>query len=95
MSDGIRDKQFWKLRHLAKQMSGTIAINTLEYAILKREFDSLWCNYGFKSMVMNRRRRYSTRNSNQKGQQAKRRAEKRNEHQIAVRTWMNELTESE
>lgn len=95
MSDGIRDKQFWKLRHLAKQMSETTAVYTLEYTILKREFGSLWCNYGFKSMVMNRRRRCSTRKSNQKSQQAKRRAEKRHEHQIAVRTWINELTESE
>ena len=110
---GIRDKNYWKLRNLSKQMSDFMSVQTegfshftevvpiinvtmatsLEYQELNREFDKLWGLYGFKSMVMNKRRRCSTRKSNQKDKRIKRRANKRHERQNTVQNSSLELTE--
>ncbi len=92
------------MRHLSKKMAEvlhnqeppfriTAMYTLLEYTILDREFDILWSRFGFKSMVCDRRRRCSTRKSNQNFQKVKRRAEKRHEHQIAVRSWIAELAD--
>ena len=66
---------------------------SLEYQELNREFDKLWGLYGFKSMVMNKRKRCSTRKSNQKDKRIKRRANKRHERQNTVQNSSLELTE--
>jgi hypothetical protein len=107
----IRDKQYWKLRQLSKQMSGVLSshINGLthakeiipvqnsvrmlssEFQKLEREFDSLWRIYGFKSMVMDKRRRCSTRKGNQNFTRVIRRAKKRHERQVAIHASLLEL----
>ena len=66
---------------------------SLEYRELNREFDKLWGVYGFKSMVGNKRRRCSTRKSNQKDKRIYRRANKRHERQNVVQNSFFELSE--
>jgi hypothetical protein len=50
-----------------------------EYRALEAEFDRIWAKYGFKSMVMDRRRRCSTRRGNQRFQRAVSRSKKRSD----------------
>lgn len=106
----LRDKNYWKLRHLGQQMSSILSFHTKglthfreiisvqnsarfspEYQKLEREFDTLWGKYGFKSMVMDKRRRCSTRKSNQNFTRVVRRAEKRHERQIVIHASLGEL----
>jgi hypothetical protein len=93
MSDSRRNKDFFRLRMLSKRMSALLpSIASLdelpvqsfertsrEYQALEVEFDRIWAKYGFKSMVMDRRRRCSTRRGNQQFQRAVSRSAKRSE----------------
>lgn len=104
MSDSQRDKDFHRLRALAKEMAASISIggdtasiasqrNSAGYKELEKEFDQLWAKYGFKSMVMDRRRRVSTRKANQKGQKQTARAAKRSERNELRMQIIKELAE--
>ena len=91
MSVSHRNRDFFRLRVLSKQMSALLSdsvgrhytdpepLPPPEYLALEVEFDRIWAKYGFKSMVMDRRRRVSTRKANQKGQRVVARAAKRSE----------------
>ncbi|WP_156919274.1 hypothetical protein [Azovibrio restrictus] len=107
MAKTRRDRDFFKLRKLAKKMTEMLpqisnaaeisiinsAMTAPEYAALDAKFNGLWSKYGKKSMVMDRRRRVSTRHANQQGQLAEGRAKKRSEKQKALMSIKAELNE--
>ena len=100
MSDGIRNRDFHRLRALSKALRALswphpaplteAARNCRE---LELEFDRIWAKYGFKTMVMDRRRRCSTRRGNARGQRVAVRAQKRSERDRLRAATIRELSE--
>ncbi len=82
-----------KISHVTEILIINTAMTAPEYVSLDADFNHLWSKYGKKSMVMNKRRRVSTRHANQKGQLAEARAEKRSEKQKALASLKAELNE--
>jgi hypothetical protein len=89
MSKTIKDKEFWKLRNLAKKISKAIFTELNEDRSNKGfvesqartteekiEFKKIHGKYGFKSMVFDKRRRNNSRKSNQKTKKVLRRVER-------------------
>lgn len=90
MSDGIRNRDVHRLRALSTALRALswphpaplteAARNCRESELeLRLEFDRIRAKYGFKSRVMDRRRRCSTRRGNARGQRIAVRAQKRSE----------------
>ena len=107
MSDSHRNKDFFRLRDLSKRMAAllpeishmseipeqSLARTSPEYQALEAEFDRICGKYGFKGMVMNRRRRVSTRKANQRGERVMARAEKRAERDSLRLALIRELSQ--
>lgn len=82
-----------EIEHVSELPEQSFARTFPEYQALEAEFDSIWAKYGFKSMVMNRRRRVSTRKANQRGQRVLARAEKRSERDNLRLALIRELSQ--
>lgn len=107
MSDSRRNQDFYRLRALAREMTAllpavghadgialqTSAMASAKYRALQADFDRIWRRYGFKSMVMDRRRRGSTRKANQKAQRSSARADKRSGKDRLRRALIAELSQ--
>ena len=100
MSKSKKDQEFWRLRKLAKKMGshgmGTSGLNmswreTKEYSELNQEFERIWNKYGTKSMVMDQRRRCSTRKGNQALERKLSRIRKLREKRIAIKNMYSEM----
>lgn len=90
-----RNQDFWKTRQLSNEASeesmpgqGNVPARR---GSASWEFERLWRRYGFKSMVMDRRRRASTRKGNARFVRVLRRLERRR----AERALQGELTRDE
>lgn len=73
MSKTTRNRDFWEMRQLSAALSRADAVGGPFAGGLRRDpvlrdtedrFHRLWARYGHKSMVMDKRRRVSTRKSN-------------------------------
>ena len=71
-----RDKDFHFLRNAESYLGGRFykptGLKTREEAEMQDQYNKVWKKYGLKSMVMDKRRRNTTRKSNQKGAQIER-----------------------
>lgn len=69
---------------------------TPEIAEAEKKYDKLWSKYGYKSMVGDKRRRNTTRKSNQKFKQTKRqieRARNKQQTQNLIKEYYNDTLE--
>lgn len=90
-----RNRDFWKMRQLASRASAESEPGMGNVPPARGsaawEMERLWAKYGFKSMVMDRRRRVSTQKGNARFVRLLRRVERRR----ADRALRAELAEDE
>lgn len=103
MSNTNSQVNYWKMRKLAKEIMSMqsnaqaqgvtdAALHAKpEYKEAVKHFETLFSQYGNKSMVMNQRRRVSTRKANQHSEQVVTRSAKRSEKASELQDAMAEL----